>query len=70
MIAKGQDAGAAALWHYYLVSDEQGHQAAFAFRVEEKQAEQFAGAGERLVQSLRFVNPQVAGKEKTGTEKK
>ena len=42
-------------WHYYLISDELGHQAAFAFHIEEKRADAFAKADELMIRSFRFL---------------
>ena len=53
--AKGTDDGVSVRWVYYLVSDPEGRQATFSFRVEEKCLEQFGRADEPLVHSLRFV---------------
>lgn len=43
-------------WHYYLVTDRQGHQAALAFTLEAEQAQKLQDADRALVESLRF-NP-------------
>ncbi|MGA2034913.1 MAG: hypothetical protein ABSG68_21905 [Thermoguttaceae bacterium] len=59
-------------WHYYLVGDGRGRQAAFAFTVEEKRLEVFGKTGERLVRSFRFLEPKKAEKatpEKADKEK-
>jgi len=53
--AKGKDNEVPVRWFYYLVSDPEGRQVTFAFRVEEKRLEQFGRADEQLVHSLRFV---------------
>lgn len=52
------------LWNYYLVADAGGRQAAFAFTLEEKFAERFAGADEKLVDAFRFAEPKVAAGQK------
>ena len=53
--AKGKDNDVPVRWFYYLVSDPEGRQVTFSFRVEEKRLEQFGRADEQLVHSLRFV---------------
>jgi hypothetical protein len=53
--AKGKDHEIPVRWFYYLVSDPEGRQVAFSFRVEEKRLEAFGHADEPLVHSLRFV---------------
>jgi len=52
---KGKDNEASVHWFYYLVSDPEGRQVTFSFRVEEKWLETFGQADEQLVHSLRFV---------------
>lgn len=49
-------------WHYYLVADKHGRQAAFAFTLDAASAERLAGADKRLVDQLRFSDPKVAAK--------
>ncbi len=53
--AKGKDNEVPVRWFYYLVSDPEGRQVTFCFRVEQKRLEQFGRADEHLVHSLRFV---------------
>ena len=55
VVAKGTDGEAPVRWQYDHVSDEQGRQAAFAFRVEEKRVEAFGKSGDQMVDSVRFV---------------
>jgi hypothetical protein len=55
LVVKGTDGDVPARWHYYHLSDERGHQAALAFRIEQKRLEAFGAADEPLVASLRFV---------------
>ena len=55
VIVKGSDGEVPARWHYYFVSDAEGHQVTFAFRLDEKRAEDFGKAGEQLAQSVRFI---------------
>lgn len=52
---KGKDGDVPVRWFYYHVSDPDGRQVTFAFRVEEKNLEAFGRADDALVQSLRFV---------------
>ena len=52
---KGTDHEIPVRWFYYLVSDPEGRQVTFSFRVEEKRLEAFGRADEQLVHSLRFV---------------
>ena len=51
-------------WQYYLVADEEGRQVAFTFTVKAQNLEAFGKAGDRLVDSLRFLDAQPAGVEK------
>ena len=44
-------------WIYYHVADEQGHQAALTFTVEQERLERFADADRAIVGSLRFSKP-------------
>ena len=53
--AKGKDEEVPVRWFYYLVSDPEGREVTFSFRVEEKRLESFGRADEQLVHSLRFV---------------
>ncbi len=53
--ASGKDNEVPVRWFYYLVSDPEGRQVTFCFRVEEKRLEQFGRADEAFVHSLRFV---------------
>ncbi len=47
-------------WNYYLVVDEMGHQVVFAFTVESGVVDRLHEADQRLVNSLRFVEVQMA----------
>lgn len=49
-------------WIYYLVADKHGHQVVFAFVLESRLQEMFAKADERLVSSVRLLDPKVATK--------
>jgi hypothetical protein len=53
--AKGKEGEVPVRWFYYHVSDPEGRQVVFAFRVEEKWLEQFGPADEPFVHSLSFV---------------
>ena len=53
--AKGKDNEVPVRWIFYLVSDPEGRQVTFSFRIEEKRLEEFGRADEPLVHSLRFV---------------
>lgn len=44
-------------WNYYLVTDEYGHRAVFAFSFESRLADRFDQADRKLVSSLRFLEP-------------
>jgi hypothetical protein len=57
VVAKGEVSELPIQWHYYLVADKHGRQAALAFTVKEQNLEAFDKAGERLVRGLRFVDP-------------
>ena len=56
VIIQGKDGEVPAQWQYFLVSSDDGRQAAFAFRIEEKQVEAFGKAGQLLVDSFRFAD--------------
>lgn len=53
--AKGKDSDVPVRWFYYLVSDPDGREVTFSFRVEEKSLDAFGRADEQFVHSLRFV---------------
>lgn len=55
VVVKGSDGESPAQWFYYLVSDAEGHQAALAFRIEEKRVEAFGRADKQIVRSMKFV---------------
>ena len=57
VVVKGDVSDLPIQWHYYLVADKHGRQAALAFTVKEQNLEAFDKAGERLVRALRFVDP-------------
>jgi hypothetical protein len=42
-------------WHYYLVSDEAGHRATFAFTLEEDLSDRLGTSDARMVNSLQFA---------------
>jgi len=44
-------------WRYYLLADAEGHQAMFAFTLEQDLAERFGDADEQLVGSLTLTQP-------------
>ena len=50
--AKGKDGEVPVRWFFYLVSDPEGRQVTFTFRVEEKWLDRFGRADEPLVHSL------------------
>ncbi len=60
VVVKGEISDLPIQWHYYLVADKHGRQAALAFTVQEQDVEAFDKAGERLVRGLRFLDPQAA----------
>jgi hypothetical protein len=53
--AKGNEGDVPVRWFYYHVSDPEGRQVVFAFRVVEKRLGQFGRADEQFVHSLRFM---------------
>lgn len=55
VVAKGQEGELPVVWHYYLITDQQGRQMSMVFGLDEKKADQFGKAGERLVKGLQFV---------------
>ena len=56
MAVKGEVSGVPLQWHYYLVADERGRQAALTFTLKEQNLDAFGAAGDRLVRSLRFLD--------------
>ena len=65
VVAAGKDGDAPVQWVCYHLSDEAGHQAAFAFRVEAKNLESFAKADETFLQTLRFTKEEARQASKT-----
>ncbi len=55
VVAEGNVSDLPIQWRYYLVADEQGHQAVFAFTLESELAKQLAEADQELVSSLEFT---------------
>lgn len=55
VIAGGMVAELPIIWHYYLVADQQGHQIAFAFTLEEGLVQRFGEADRALVDSVGFI---------------
>jgi len=49
-------------WHYYLVANEHGQQAAFAFTVDAALVGRLANADKQLVDQFRFADPKLAAK--------
>lgn len=49
-------------WYYYLVANEQGNQAAFAFTMDAAAVTRLNGADKRLVNQFRFADTKVAAK--------
>jgi hypothetical protein len=49
-------------WHYYLVANELGQQAAFAFTVDAAKASRLKSVDKLLVNQIRFTDPKVAAK--------
>ena len=56
-------------WRYYLVTDQYGRQATFAFTVQMDQVDALGDLDRRFVESLTFTAPEVAMKNGTGTQK-
>jgi quinol monooxygenase YgiN len=61
LVVKGRDGDLPAQWHYYMLFDDQGRQAAFAFHIDQRQAEAFGKADEPMIRSFRFVEKEAAG---------
>jgi hypothetical protein len=49
-------------WHYYLVANERGQQAAFAFTIDAGLARRLSSVDKLLVNQLRFADPKLAAK--------
>lgn len=60
VVAEGEVSEIPIRWHYYLVTEEQGRQVAFAFTVEKSLAEGLSPGDQQMVDSLRFAPPQPA----------
>ncbi|HYW78563.1 MAG TPA: hypothetical protein VE890_03265, partial [Thermoguttaceae bacterium] len=60
VVARGTASELPIQWNYYLVIDQQGRRVAFAFAVESDLVDQLNKNDERLVNSLRFLDPKVA----------
>lgn len=57
VVAHGEVSNVPIRWHYYLVTEEQGRQVAFAFTVEQSLAEGLSPSDQQMVDSLRFAAP-------------
>ena len=57
---QGAVSGVTIQWNYYLVADEQGRQAVFAFTVEGGLVERLGRTDRELVDSFRFLDPKLA----------
>ncbi len=55
VIAAGAVEGLPIQWNYFLVADNEGHQAVFAFTVETELVERFATADKSILATLRFL---------------
>ncbi|MBN2475844.1 MAG: hypothetical protein JXB62_14625 [Pirellulales bacterium] len=64
VVVQGKVAELPIQWHYYLVSDKHGRQVAFAFSVEGNLVDRLDDADQKLVDSLRFLEPKVASSGK------
>jgi hypothetical protein len=64
VVVKGEVSGVPLQWHYYLVANRHGRQAALTFTLKEQNLGAFGEAGDRLVRSLRFLDsrPFIAAK--------
>jgi hypothetical protein len=51
-------------WHYYLVADEHGQQAALAFTVDASLVSRLKGVDKLVVNQLQFADPKLAAKPK------
>ena len=56
-VAHNKSADVPIRWIYYHLADQQGHQAALTFIVQQEYLERFADADKPIVESLRFVEP-------------
>ena len=65
LIAAGETEGLSIQWIYYHLRDGAGRRATVAFTIESKLMEQFAGADEQLVSTLKLVDPADAKKDST-----
>ncbi len=59
VIAGGEVESLPIQWNYYLVADDQGHQAVLAFTLESELLERFGDSDKSILATLRFVAPQV-----------
>ncbi len=60
VVARGTASELPIQWNYYLVADQQGRRVAFAFVVESDLVDRLNKDDEKLVNSLRFLDPKVA----------
>lgn len=60
VVAQGTASDLPIQWNYYLVADQQGRRVAFAFAVESDLVKRLNKNDEKLVNSLRFLDPKVA----------
>jgi hypothetical protein len=59
VVASGMVAELPIIWHYFLVADQQGHQIAFAFTLEEGLLQRFGEVDRALVDAVGFIEQSV-----------
>jgi hypothetical protein len=69
LVIRGEASDIPIQWNYYLVSDDQGHQAVFAFTTEEKLIDRLGKADEQLVRAIQFVDRKSLAEKKTDPKK-
>ncbi len=63
VVAGGESSELPVHWIYYLIADEQGRQVTLTFTVEKTNVERLANADRAVVETLRFVEPEVAQRD-------
>ena len=68
VVADGQSHDVPIRWIYYMLADQYGHQAVFAFVVEGNLIERFGRSDQQLLDSVRLLNRKVAARPDRGLQ--
>lgn len=63
VVASGESSELPVHWIYYLIADDQGRQVTLTFTVEKTNVERLANADRAVVETLRFIEPEVAARD-------